>query len=85
MEIDVQPSDLRGAPPIMPAHVELSGVSAEDAFTMRLFARDGGLRRADLPPSLAPGVRVAGEAAPRLVTGIWTDPHNSARLTLFLA
>jgi hypothetical protein len=74
MEIAVQPGDLRGAPPIMPAHVELTDVSAEDAFTMRLLARGGEL-----------WVRVAGEAAPRQVTGIWTDPHNPARLTLFLA
>ncbi|HVB11222.1 MAG TPA: hypothetical protein VNM16_12770 [Bacillota bacterium] len=72
MEIAVQATDLRGAPPIMPAHVELPDVSAEDAFAMRLLARDGDL-----------WVRVAGEAARRQVTGIWTDPHNAARLTLF--
>lgn len=74
MEISVDANDLRGAPPIMPAHVELSDLSPEDAFAMRLLARDGELC-----------VRVQGEPAARRVTGIWADPHNAARLTLFLA
>ncbi len=74
MEIAVKPDDVRGAPPIMPAHVELPDVTAEDAFAMRLLARDGDL-----------WVRVAGEASPRQVTGIWSDPHNAARVTLFFA
>jgi hypothetical protein len=84
METDVPPTGLRGAPPILPAHAELPEVSAEDAFTMRLLARDGGTHPAWPTPSAA-AVRVAGEAAPRRVAGIWTDPHNAARLTLFLA
>jgi hypothetical protein len=58
----------------MPAHVELGGLSPEDAFTIRLLARDGEL-----------WVRVAGEAEPRRVSGIWQDPHDAGRLTLFLA
>ena len=74
MEIAVEPDEVRGAPPIMPAHVELPDVSAEDAFAMRLLARDGDL-----------WVRVAGEASPHRVTGFWTDPHNAARVTLFFA
>lgn len=74
MEIAVEADEVRGAPPIMPAHVELPEVSAEDAFAMRLLARDGDL-----------WVRVSGEASPHRVTGIWSDPHNAARVTLFFA
>ena len=72
MVITVRPDDVRGAPPIMPAHVELGGLGAEEAFEMRLLARDGELF-----------VLVDGEPAPRPVTGIWPDPHDGSRLTLF--
>lgn len=72
--LTVGPDDLRGAPPIMPVHIELAGLSVEEAFELRLLARDGELR-----------VQVDGEAEPRLVRGLWADPHDPARLTLFLS